>query len=65
MRAVWEINHGALGEGIELVRDAALSLDTDRVYRFINVNAKISHRRRTVARTDPVRYRTGDDSPFP
>ena len=38
MKAVWEINQGRFCEGIELVLDPALSWDSNRVYRFINVN---------------------------
>jgi len=32
---VHEINHGALGEGIELVYDRELSLNSMRIYRFV------------------------------
>ena len=35
-RVVHEINSGKYGDGIELVRDPSLSLDTPRIYRFIN-----------------------------
>jgi hypothetical protein len=35
-RLVYEINSGKFGDGIELVRDPGLSLDTSRIYRFIN-----------------------------
>jgi hypothetical protein len=35
-RVVHEINSGRFGDGIELVRDPRLSLDTPRIYRFIN-----------------------------
>lgn len=35
-RLVYEINSGKFGDGIELVRDPRLSLDTPRIYRFIN-----------------------------
>ena len=34
-RLVHEINHGALGEEIELVRDRELSLNSMRIYRFV------------------------------
>ena len=64
MRAVWELNHGTLGDGVELVFDRDLSLDSDRIYRFINLNGKVQHRLRERSREDPVRHR-GDDSPFP
>ena len=64
MRAVWEINQGGLGRGVELVRDRELSLDTNRVYRFINLEAKVQHRRRARSPAERVRRRR-DDSPFP
>ena len=35
-RLVFEINRGEFGDGIELVRDPKLSLDTLRIYRFVN-----------------------------
>jgi hypothetical protein len=64
MRAVWEINHGAFGDGVELVPDRELSCDTNRVYRFVNSKAKVQHRRLRRSFADPVRHRR-DDSPFP
>ena len=38
-RLVYEINQGEFGEGIELVKDPRLSLDTPRIYRFLNYHA--------------------------
>jgi len=38
-RLVYEINHGAFGDSIELVLDRHLSLDTERVYRFIRCDS--------------------------
>lgn len=38
-RLVYEINSGKFGDGIELVRDPNLSLDTSRIYRFMNYRA--------------------------
>ncbi|MGH6887519.1 MAG: TylF/MycF/NovP-related O-methyltransferase [Geminicoccales bacterium] len=64
MRAVWEINRGAFGHGVELVPDHELSCDTNRVYRFVNLEAKTQHRRLPRSSADPVRHRR-DDSPFP
>jgi hypothetical protein len=64
MRAVWEINHGAFGDGVELVLDRELSCDTNRVYRFVNLEAKVQHRRLSRSSADPVRHRR-DGSPFP
>jgi hypothetical protein len=64
MRAVAEINRGSFGDGVELVPDRALTWNTNRVYRFINLNAKTRHRLKHRVAGDPVRYRR-DDSPFP
>lgn len=63
MRAVHEINRGDFGEGIELVLDRALNWESNRLYRFINLNAKTQHQLKAV-RQDGIRFR-GDDSPFP
>lgn len=64
MKAVWEINHGQFGEGIELVPDAALTWDSDRVYRFINMRGK--HRLELAhERTGDTVRRRGNDSPLP
>ena len=64
MRAVTEINSGRFGDGIELVPDRALTWNSNRVYRFINLNAKTKHRLKDQRKGDAVRYRR-DDSPFP
>jgi O-methyltransferase len=63
MRAVHEINRGDFGDGIELVLDRQLSWESNRVYRFINLNSKSQHQLKNV-RKDDLRLR-GDDSPFP
>lgn len=64
MKAVWEINQGLYGEGVELVPDPALSWDSNRVYRFINANASREYELVAPLKKDPVRRR-GDDSPLP
>ncbi len=64
MKAVWEINQGEFGEGIELVLDSALSWDSNRVYRFININQKKSYELVAPIKDDPVQRRR-DDSPLP
>jgi hypothetical protein len=43
-RLVHEINHGQLGEGLELVPDPALSLHSNRVYRFVRLGAGPQYR---------------------
>jgi hypothetical protein len=64
MRIVSEINSGRFGDGVELVRDRSLSWNSDRVYRFINLNAKAKHRLKPQVAGHHVRHR-GDGSPFP
>jgi hypothetical protein len=64
MRMVWEINNGGLVDGVELVPDRALSWNSNRVYRFVNLHAKTKHRLNARAAGHEVRPR-GDDSPFP
>jgi hypothetical protein len=64
MRLVWEMNNGGFGEGIELVPDRALSWNSNRVYRFINLNAKSKYCLKRQAAGHQMRRR-GDDSPFP
>jgi hypothetical protein len=64
MRVVAELNNGNFGQGLELVPDRALTWNSNRVYRFINLDAKTKHRRKPRPGGDPVRYRR-DDSPFP
>ena len=64
MKAVWEINQEKFGKEIELVPDPALSLDSNRIYRFINLNQKKGYELKAPVKQDPVR-RLRDDSPFP
>ena len=64
MRAVAEINNGSFGDDVELVLDRGLTWNSNRVYRFINMNARTKHRVKNQLAPDTVRYRR-DDSPFP
>ena len=66
MRAVHEMNQGLFGDGLELVPDPALTWDSNRVYRFLNVNAKLQYQLRpdVLPTADPVRRRR-NDSPLP
>lgn len=43
-RLVHEINHGQLGEGLELVVDPELSLNSSRVYRFVRLGTGPQYR---------------------
>lgn len=65
-RLVHEVNRGDFGNSLELVLDPALSLDTRRIYRFINQESGLRLRTRgtKARRPDVVRYRT-NDSPLP
>jgi hypothetical protein len=64
MRIVWEIKNGKFGDGVELMLDRALSWSSNRVYRFVNLNARTKHRLKQRAPGHHVRNR-GDDWPFP
>lgn len=64
MKVIWEINQGKFGDGIELVLDTGLSWNSNRVYRFININQDKSFERIDPVKKDPVRLRR-EDSPFP
>lgn len=63
MRFVHEINSDKFGKNVELVLDTALSWDSNRIYRMINMDAKTKHVLKKT-RTDGIRFRA-DDSPFP
>lgn len=65
MKLIWEINHGRFGDGIELVLDSALSWDSNRVYRFINLRQERGYELLAPAfEEDPVLLHR-EDSPFP
>lgn len=63
-RAVYELNQGAFGEGIELVLDRWLSLDSQRVYRFVRLEGDPQYERLTPVSYNPGREPSGG-SPFP
>jgi hypothetical protein len=66
-RLVHEVNHGLLGDDVELVLDTRLSLDTKRVYRFMRFRAPIRYDASTLDdlhEVQHVHYRT-NDSPLP
>jgi hypothetical protein len=64
-RLVFEINQGEFGDGIELVRDPKLSLDTPRIYRFVNCYS--SHRFEPIAEESrsPFKNPRKNGSPLP
>lgn len=64
-RIVHEINHGIFGEGIELLFDTNLSLNSKNVYRFINRESRLRYERLSLTHTaNEVRRRT-NASPMP
>lgn len=65
MRIIHEINAGEFGEGIELVLDRELSLNTYRIYRFINEkNDAVNEPYNKINSSDYTNRRT-NDSPLP
>jgi len=64
-KLVDEINKGMFGNNIELIRDASLSLNTQRIYRFINYEAEPQFDFESkIVRTEVMNRRT-NDSPLP
>ena len=66
-RLVYEINHGLFGDGIELVLDYNLSLDSKRIYRFICYKYKSGIQYERLFKKDWVVQARGrtNDSPMP
>jgi methyltransferase family protein len=63
-RAIYELNHGGFGEGIELVLDRRLSLEAERVYRFIRLEGGPTYERAVPMNYNPGRKPSGG-SPMP
>ena len=64
-RIVHEINHGKFGEGIELVLDHDLSLNSQRIYRFINLQTANVYQRVARINTSDYLHRRTNNSPLP
>ena len=64
-RIVHEINTGMYGDGIELILDTELSLNSKRVYRFINCNAKTKYQQKEKLNSVGGLHRRTNDSPLP
>jgi hypothetical protein len=64
-RLIHEINTGVYGDGIEMVLDGALSLNSRRVYRYINIHTSSVYER--IEKTHNASYlrSRSNDSPFP
>jgi hypothetical protein len=63
-RAVHEVNHGGFGDGIELVLDRGLSLESERVYRFVRLEGGPRYERGVPYQLNPGRPPSGG-SPLP
>ncbi len=64
-RLVYEINCGQFGPDYELVLDRGLSLNSQRMYRFINANAPTQYQRIKPLNVQSELRRRTNDSPFP
>jgi hypothetical protein len=64
-RIVHEINTGEFGDGLQLVRDRDLSLNSDRVYRFVNLGTANAYERLRKRNSPADLRRRSNDSPFP
>ena len=63
-RAIAEVNQGLFGEGIELVPDRQLSLDSGRIYRFIRLQGGPAYERAVPYQHNPGRP-PSSGSPLP
>jgi hypothetical protein len=62
-RVVYEVNQGVFGDNVELVFDRSLSLNSNRVYRFIRYDDTIHYERLGKQyRPDQLRRRTNDSA---
>jgi len=64
-RLIYEINHGRLRDDIELVLDRILSLNSNRVYRFIHYQSGIQYERLFKENSAAQLRRRTNDSPMP
>ena len=65
MRLIHEINRGLFGEQIELVRDPELSLNSSRIYRFINAARDAVFEPYQKINSSEFSRPRGNDSPLP
>ena len=64
-KLVYEINSGKFGEQIELVLDNELSLNSKRLYRFVNFNKPIRYNGLQINKPPAKLRKRTTDSPFP
>lgn len=63
-KLIHEINTGLFGDGIELVPDA-MSLNSNRIYRFINLGAQVTYAPQEQRNSAEARLLRNNGSPFP
>ncbi len=64
-RVIHEVNQGRFGDGYELVPDPRLALDSGRIYRFIDRDARIRYQPRRLRNQAGAARVAQDGSPFP
>lgn len=64
-KIVHEINNGAFGDGIELILDTHLSLNSKRIYRFININSRYHYELLSPSLSVRDTRSRSNDSPLP
>lgn len=64
-KIVHEINNGVFGDGIELILDTNLSLNSKRIYRFININSKYNYELLSPTLSVRDTRSRSNDSPLP
>lgn len=64
-RCIYEINEGKFGPGIELVLDTNLSLNSKRIYRFINAENEVVFESIQVANVKEFVHYPTNGSPLP
>ena len=64
-KVIHDINNGKYGDGIELIPDIKLSLNSKRVYRIINMNSKIRYKAAVHCRAHHQAKQITNDSPLP
>jgi Macrocin-O-methyltransferase (TylF) len=64
-RLVYEINTGKFGEGMELILDTELSLNSKRIYRFLNFQNPVRYKGLIDISPPDELFKRTNDSPLP
>lgn len=62
---VHEINHGKFGDNLELIPDRKLSLDSDRIYRFVHFGSELRYPVLSGENVPSLVHLRTNDSPLP